>query len=321
MQKQEGWMIIANPMADGRRGLRHWPLLSNLMYHHGVEFTCVFTQHRKHAVELAVSAIAKGYRKIAVFGGLGTFHDAVNASFIQKTCDKNELLFAFIPIIRSGYLGSAAHLRPLHPGINSYEAAARAMKEPETFRYPIASVSFFESKVRHTSPMVLNTAIGFEAGRNMEYNRLQDKGIARKISGILAIVKAAINYESDFCEITAPSGNIFSGKVISGNISYTVNPEKPEEGYALSASIIRKNSTFQYFTCLPSLISGKMHRKKSTVKTRCSSLSISGRLDNYGCSERKYGTLVIDGETSGCTPSSITLENDFIHLLKGKALY
>ena len=69
----ESWMVIVNPKAGSGRGLKDWPVISNLMYNSGLKFTCVFTEHKFHAIELTVSAVNNGYRHIVAVGG-GDLH-------------------------------------------------------------------------------------------------------------------------------------------------------------------------------------------------------------------------------------------------------
>ena len=78
-------MVIVNPKAGSGRGLQDWPIISNQMYQSGLHFTCLFTEHKYHAVELTVKAINDGYRNIVAVGGDSTIHEVVNGIFIQLT--------------------------------------------------------------------------------------------------------------------------------------------------------------------------------------------------------------------------------------------
>ena len=71
------WMVIVNPKAGSGRGLKDWPVISNQMYQSGLHFTCLFTEHKYHAMELTVKAINDGYRNIVAVGGDGTIHTSV----------------------------------------------------------------------------------------------------------------------------------------------------------------------------------------------------------------------------------------------------
>ncbi|MDR0667080.1 MAG: acylglycerol kinase family protein, partial [Prevotellaceae bacterium] len=75
---KDGWMVIVNPKAGSGKGLTDWPIISNQMNRSSVDFSCVFTEHKYHAVELTVKAIHDGYRKIVAIGGDGTINEIVN---------------------------------------------------------------------------------------------------------------------------------------------------------------------------------------------------------------------------------------------------
>ena len=77
------WFAIVNPVAGSGKGLEDWPLISKLLRESNLMPDYVFTERKYHAIELAVEAVNKGYRKIIVVGGDGTIHEVVNGLFIQ----------------------------------------------------------------------------------------------------------------------------------------------------------------------------------------------------------------------------------------------
>ena len=79
----DAWMVIVNPKAGSGRGLKDWPIISNQMYSHGLHFTCLFTEHKYHAMELTVKAINDGYRNIVAVGGDGTFSEVLNGADVK----------------------------------------------------------------------------------------------------------------------------------------------------------------------------------------------------------------------------------------------
>ena len=83
-----------NPVAGTGRGLEDFPQISKLLRDNSIPSDPVFTEHKYHAVELTVTAVNKGYRKIIVIGGDGTLHEVVNGLFIQKSVRPDEVLLA-----------------------------------------------------------------------------------------------------------------------------------------------------------------------------------------------------------------------------------
>ena len=96
-KSNEAWLVIVNPKAGSGRGLKDWPIISNQMYNSSLRFTCVFTEHKYHAVELTVKAINDGFRNIVAVGGDGTIHEVVNGIFIQKKVPTTDISLAVIP--------------------------------------------------------------------------------------------------------------------------------------------------------------------------------------------------------------------------------
>ena len=68
------WLIIVNPNAGVRKGVKDWPKISQLLNEQDIPHLCVLTEHRDHANHLAVEFIQKGYRNITVVGGDGTMN-------------------------------------------------------------------------------------------------------------------------------------------------------------------------------------------------------------------------------------------------------
>ena len=125
----ESWMVIVNPKAGSGRGLKDWPVISNLMYNSGLKFTCVFTEHKFHAIELTVSAVNNGYRHIVAVGGDGTIHEVVNGIFIQKAVPTTDIFLAVIPVLGIGLYIVARITMPLFKaGFPKYDALNESVK-------------------------------------------------------------------------------------------------------------------------------------------------------------------------------------------------
>lgn len=310
MGNDKGWIIIANPKSCGKRGLRHWPRLSNLLNYYDVVFTCVFTSHRCHAVELAVKAIRSGYRKIAVFGGLGTFHEAVNAAFIQDSVPVSEITFAFIPVLRSGYKGPKcpACLKPLHLNFNTYDQAAQALRNEDTEIRHIASVEYTETKVRHETKMVLEAGICYEAKRGRKFNDLQDSGQGGIFSGMIANISAFLSCRANPYTITVDGNEIFKGRLQTGKIGLSPADGKP----CLHLKIVRKTNILKRLLLARDTFTGKIY---DTGNTKTFSGSTIEMLAPENRTARLSAAISIDGETSGFCPVTIKTCPEPINLI------
>ncbi len=74
-------MAIINPVSSNGKTAKVWPEYERYFHEQGICLETVFTQYPGHAVELARSVIAKGYRKIMAVGGDGTINEVVNGLY------------------------------------------------------------------------------------------------------------------------------------------------------------------------------------------------------------------------------------------------
>ena len=135
--KNQRWIVIVNPKAGSGRGLKDWPIISNQMYNSGLDFTCLFTEHKYHAVELTVKAINDGFRNIVAVGGDGTIHEVVNGIFIQKVVPTTDISLAVIPA------GTGNDWIRMYGISKTYSEAVRSLVEKRTILQDVANVYFF----------------------------------------------------------------------------------------------------------------------------------------------------------------------------------
>ena len=77
--------IIVNPAAGAGRTGRLWPQIMGLFEGHGLRFEHELTEAPGHAIELAKSAIIKGFEMVVSVGGDGTINEVVNVSMERAT--------------------------------------------------------------------------------------------------------------------------------------------------------------------------------------------------------------------------------------------
>jgi len=70
--------VIVNPAAGAGKTVKKWPQIMVLMKSLGLDFEHDVTEAPGHAVELAKSAVRKGYELVVSVGGDGTIHEIVN---------------------------------------------------------------------------------------------------------------------------------------------------------------------------------------------------------------------------------------------------
>ncbi len=164
------WFVIVNPIAGSGRGLDKYPQISKLLRDEGITYEPLFTEHKYHAVELTVTAINAGYRKILVVGGDGTMHEVVNGLFIQKVVEPSSITIASIPTGDVNNWARSAGI-PLR-----YEKAIKVISQGYTQLQDVGVVSYIESQYRQTRYMTNAAGVGFSTHLLKRLNHLRNKG-------------------------------------------------------------------------------------------------------------------------------------------------
>jgi len=73
--------LIVNPAAGAGRTAKKWPYIKELLKHIGYHFEHDITEAPGHAIELAKSAVSKGYKLVVSVGGDGTINEIVNGIY------------------------------------------------------------------------------------------------------------------------------------------------------------------------------------------------------------------------------------------------
>lgn len=206
------WMVIVNPKAGMGYGLRDWPLISNQLNKCGVEFTCVFTEKKYHAVELTVKAINDGYRKIVAVGGDGTVNEIVNGIFIQKQVATTDILLAVIPV------GTGNDWVRMFGVPQHYSEAVKAIVETCTVCQDVALIGYTETRVTHRRYMANVAGIGFDAIANRYFNKMKDEGRKGRGLYIVGVIKALLKYKSKRFIIKLDNEVFFDGYMFNASI-------------------------------------------------------------------------------------------------------
>jgi YegS/Rv2252/BmrU family lipid kinase len=73
--------LIVNPTAGAGRTAKKWPHIKELLKNTGLRFEHDITEAPGHAIELAKSAVNKGYKLVVSVGGDGTINEIVNGIY------------------------------------------------------------------------------------------------------------------------------------------------------------------------------------------------------------------------------------------------
>jgi YegS/Rv2252/BmrU family lipid kinase len=97
-QSDTTWRFIANPVAGGGKVKALWPQMERALKDAGIAFEVVFTEEKRHAIQLAKEAVELGCRHLVAVGGDGTGHEVVNGIMQQSACPPEDVTFTLLPV-------------------------------------------------------------------------------------------------------------------------------------------------------------------------------------------------------------------------------
>jgi YegS/Rv2252/BmrU family lipid kinase len=305
------WMVIVNPKAGSGRGLKDWPVISNQMYNRGLHFTCVFTEHKYHAIELTVKAVTDGYRNIVAIGGDGTIHEVVNGLFIQKVVPTTDVCLAVIPT------GTGNDWIRMYGISKTYSEAVESLVQKKTVLQDVGKVDFYETRVEHTRYMANVAGLGYDAVVNLKYNNLKDEGKYGKWLYLRSTFNTFINFSSKHFEIVADGEPFYSGLVFSGAVGIgrfngggmQQTPNAAVDDGLMDLTIIKKMSKYKVLRNFRLLFSGSIYQIPKVIFKQCREIEIKTDPETR---------IEIDGEAVGTSPFKFSLVPKSIKVVVGK---
>ena len=308
--KNDSWIVIVNPKAGSGRGLKDWPIISNQMYNSNLKFTCLFTEHKYHAIELTVKAINDGFRNIVAIGGDGTIHEVVNGIFIQKSVPTTEISLAVIPA------GTGNDWIRMFGISKTYSEAVKSLVEKRTVLQDVAKVSYYETRVQHTRYMANVAGLGYDAVVNMKYNNLKDEGKYGKGLYLRSAFHTFARFSPIKFNIKADGKEFYNGMVFSGAVGIgkyngggmQQTPYAAVDDELMDLTIIRKMSKLRIIRNFRLLYSGNIYSIPKVIHAQCKRLEIETWPESR---------IEIDGEAVGTSPFTFELVPHAIKVVVG----
>lgn len=206
------WLIIVNPNAGARRGIKDWPEISRLLLAAGLEHEVIFTEHRDHAQAIAIEVIGKGYRNIAVSGGDGTMNEVMNGIFLQRSVPPADIILGMIPV-GTGNDWCRTFGIPF-----GYKESVELLKKKKTFLQDVGMVHYFQGN----NPIVryfMNIAgMGYDALVASKTNRSKEKGKSNPLMYFYFIFASLFQYKFIEAIIEIDGQQVFKGDLFSMNV-------------------------------------------------------------------------------------------------------
>ncbi len=308
--KENAWMVIVNPKAGSGRGLKDWPIISNQMYNSNLKFTCLFTEHKYHAIELTVKAINDGFRNIVAIGGDGTIHEVVNGIFIQKTVPTTDIHLAVIPA------GTGNDWIRMFGISKTYSEAVQSLVEKRTVLQDVGKISFYETRVKHTRYMANVAGLGYDAVVNLKYNNLKDDGKYGKFLYLRSAIQTFLGYSPKKFSIRVDGGEFYNGMVFSGAVGIgkyngggmQQTPNAEIDDGLMDLTIIKKMSKLRIARNFRLLYSGNIYNIPTVIHKQAKKIEIDTEPETR---------IEIDGEAVGTSPFVFELVPQCIRVVVG----
>ncbi len=291
------WLVVVNPNAGSRKGEKDWPGIAKLLDEHEINYKAVFTENRKHAINLTASALEEGFRKIIVAGGDGTLNEVVNGIFLQKACPPSEVVIGMIPV------GTGNDWGRTYDVPKKYRKAIKVILKDHRFTQDAGHVSFFDQDGRQERYFVNVSGMGYDALVALKTNRMKDKGRGGTMAYMMNIFTGLFQYKNTHFDIDVDGKHVFKGKVLSMNIGICkynggglmqVPNAIPDDGL-LDVTIIKGVSKFAIVKHIAKLYDGSFIKLKFVDTFRGSTCRIISRPEGVA-------QLEADGESLGHSP-------------------
>ena len=280
----EGWLIIANPVSGGGRAKRVGEQVLSFLQTRGLSAELAFTTAPGDGERLVRSALDRGVRQIAVCGGDGSIHEAING-----LAGSNGVL-GIVPCGRGNDFARALGIP------KKIKAAVEVLVNGQNRQIDLSRIGH-----RYFGTVA---CLGFDA----EVSRATRKGSARlgaTVSYVSALLKELVRYQCPAVRLEGDFG-IFEGDIFltaMGNTPFygsgiQIAPGAKIDDGLLTVCLVKSVSRQNVLLLLPKVYSGGHidHPAVQMLQTR--SLIITAKDDLW---------LFADGEPIGQTPATVEI--------------
>lgn len=295
MESPEKWYAIVNPVAGSGKGLTDWPLISKLLRDSAIVPEYVFTERKYHAIELAVDAVNRGFRKILVVGGDGTVHEVINGLFIQKAVPTQDILVSVIAV------GTGNDWIRMFGIPRKYSEAIRAIREGHSFLQDVGIISYYKANYKQSRYMANVAGVGFDAYVNRKYNHLKEEGKKGKWLYLWSTLKAILSYNSTGVKVFVDNELVVNDLVYSATIGIgkyngggmLQMPDAVADDGLFDVTVIRRMTALKVIYNFKVLFNGRIYRLRNTSLNRGRKIRIESSPEI---------AVEVDGEALGYSP-------------------
>ncbi len=181
-------LVIVNPNAGRRKGIKDWDKISTLLNEAGIKFKAVFTRFPRHAINLTASHIELGYKNLIVVGGDGTMNEVINGIFSQSRYPTHEIILGMITVGTGNDWGRMFKIP------KGYREAISTIKKNNVFIQDAGVVNYYHGENENSRYFVNIAGIGFDALVVSKTNKVKEAGRSGPLVYIKNILLSLIKY-------------------------------------------------------------------------------------------------------------------------------
>ncbi len=308
------WMIILNPIAGGGKTAVMWPRISNFFLEHNLNFECVFTKHKYHAVTITIEAIREGIRHFIVIGGDGTFHEVINGIFYQQDVPTDSITMGIIPIGTGNDMVSSYQIP------TDYEKAMETIIKGKSILTDVGWVSFQDFGIERTRYFSNAAGMGLDAAVIRHYEKIVEMGNKRgKAQYLNSLLHQFLFYRCKDLRILIDGQMFYEGPVLTCSVGIgkfigsgmkALPLAIPDDGL-FDVTLVGPMNKASLALRIKHFIAGEVYSFKESLHGRGKTVEI---LPN----SKNTGFLETDGEPMGTPPYMFKIIPSSLRLLVGE---
>lgn len=309
MPKSKEWLVIINPNAGKRKGLRDWSQIAGWLNHFKFNYHPVFTEFPRHAIDLSRDHIEKGYTRIIVVGGDGTMNEVVNGIFQQQRFETTEISLGMITVGTGNDWGRMFGIP------KDYKEAIQVLMQNKTFIQDAGMVEYKRNTASENRYFVNIAGLGFDAEVVRKSNRLKEKGKSGPLLYLINIISSLVNYKFVTAVISV-DGTDTENEILSMNVGIckyngggmiSVPGAVPDDGL-FDLTVINRMSRPDILMSLRRLYDGTINKHPKVD-------SFTGKSIRVESDDRIM--LETDGESLGHTPLEFNIIPKSVKVITG----
>jgi YegS/Rv2252/BmrU family lipid kinase len=311
VSKSDEWLVIINPNAGRRKGIRDWGEIADWLEHYKFSYNPVFTEFPRHAIKLSRDHIETGSTRIIVVGGDGTMNEVVNGVFQQQRYPTTEITLGMITVGTGNDWGRMFGIP------TDYENAIRVLMQNKTFIQDAGKVKYRKEGSSENRYFVNIAGLGFDAEVTRKTNRLKEQGKGGALLYLINIFSSLVNYKFVNALISV-DGTDMENEILSMNVGICKYngggmiqaPDAIPDDGLFDLTVINRMSKPDVILSLKRLYNGTIYEHPKVD-------SFTGRSIRVDSSDRIM--LETDGESLGHTPLEFSIVPKSVKIISGHA--